>query len=127
MAKNYHLGSHFSTFEFGFKVRNAHKGQDAYSPTYDEPGANCFDSTGTIVEAPCQMATYLSGFTNPHYYFNAYQLGPVTNYPSIVENLNNLVAGGYNTARPARHGLRFRCQQLRFDRTGFSRVRDEYD
>src|SRR5208337_1821378 len=35
-ARNYHAGSHFSTFEFGLKVRNAHKGQDAYSPTYDQ-------------------------------------------------------------------------------------------
>jgi TonB-dependent receptor len=96
-ARNYHLGSHFSTFEFGFKLRNEHKGQDAYSPTYDEPGANCFDSTGTIVEAPCQMASYLSGFTNPHYYFNAYQFGPVTNYNSIVNSLNSLVSQGYNT------------------------------
>ena len=36
-GKNYHLGSHSSTFEFGSKVRNAHKGQDAYSPVYDKP------------------------------------------------------------------------------------------
>jgi TonB-dependent receptor len=95
-ARNYHLGSHFSTFEFGFKLRNAHKGQNAYSPTYDEPGANCFNAAGTVVEQPCQMATYLSGYTNPHYYFNAYELGPVTSYDRIVNNLNNLVAGGYN-------------------------------
>jgi TonB-dependent receptor len=95
-ARNYHLASHFSTLELGLKVRNAHKGQDAYSPTYDEPGNNCFDPTGTIVEAPCQMATYLSGFKNPHYYFNAYPLGPVTNYNSIVKNLPNLLSGGYN-------------------------------
>jgi hypothetical protein len=47
MAKNYHVGSHYSTFEFGLKARNAHKGQDAYSPVYDEPGANCFDARGT--------------------------------------------------------------------------------
>jgi TonB-dependent receptor len=96
-ARNYHLGSHFSTFEFGFKERNAHKGQNAYSPVYDEPGANCFDSTGTIVEAPCQMASYLSGFTNSHYYFNAYNLGPVTSYNKIVNNLNTLVSQGYNS------------------------------
>jgi TonB-dependent receptor len=95
MAKNYHLGSHFSTFEFGLKVRNAHKGQDAYSPVYDEPGANCFDAQGNAV-AECSMASYLSGFTNPHYYFNAYPLGPVTNYKAISSNLNNLVSQGYN-------------------------------
>jgi TonB-dependent receptor len=96
MAKNYHLGSHFSTFEFGFKARNAHKGQDAYSPVYDEPGANCFDAQGNAVPQ-CSMASYLSGFTNPHYYFGAYPLGPVTNYSKIAGSLNSLVSQGYNT------------------------------
>jgi TonB-dependent receptor len=95
-ARNYHLGSHFSTFEFGFKVRNAHKGQDAYSPVYDEPGANCFNAAGAVVPE-CQMTSYLSGFANPRYYFNAYHLGPVTNYNTIVNNLNSLVSQGYNS------------------------------
>jgi outer membrane receptor protein involved in Fe transport len=85
-AKNYHLGSHFSTFEFGFKERNAHKGQNAYSPTYDQT----FLANPTI----SPMTNYLSGFTNPHYYFNAYQLGPVTNYNTIAGNLNNEIAQG---------------------------------
>jgi TonB-dependent receptor len=96
MAKNYHVGSHYSTFEFGLKARNAHKGQDAYSPVYDEPGANCFDAQGNAVPQ-CSMASYLSGFTNPHYYFNAYPLGPVTNYSTIANSLNSLVSQGYNT------------------------------
>jgi TonB-dependent receptor len=87
-ARNYHLGSHFSTFEFGFKLRNAHKGQNAYSPVYDEP--NCFDTLGNVIPA-CQMAQFLSGFTNPHYYFNAYPLGPVTNYKTIVNNLSDTI------------------------------------
>jgi TonB-dependent receptor len=89
MARNYHLGSHFSTFEFGFKGRNAHKGQDAYSPTYDQ----------SFVPNPANppvspMSSYLSGFTNPHYYFGAYQYGPVTNYNSIAENLNSVISQG---------------------------------
>jgi TonB-dependent receptor len=96
MAKNYHLGSHFSTFEFGFKARNAHKGQDAYSPVYDEPGANCFNAQGNAVPQ-CSMVSYLSGFTNPHYYFNAYPLGPVTSYSTIANSLNSLVSQGFNT------------------------------
>jgi TonB-dependent receptor len=95
-AKNYHLGSHFSTFEFGFKLRNAHKGQNAYSPTYDEPGANCFNSLGYAVPA-CSMSSYLSGFTNPHYYFGVYRLGPVTNYNTIANSLPSLVNDGYNS------------------------------
>jgi TonB-dependent receptor len=88
-ARNYHLGSHFSTFEFGFKVRNAHKGQNAYSPTYDQ----------TFIANPnnppvSPMTNYLSGFTNTNYYFNAYPLGPVTNYNTIAGNLNNAIAQG---------------------------------
>ena len=35
MGIDYHLGSHASILEFGAQVRNAHKGQDALSPTYD--------------------------------------------------------------------------------------------
>jgi TonB-dependent receptor len=81
---NYHLGSHFSTFEFGFKVRNAHKGQDAYSPTYDQ----AFLANPAI----SPMTNYLSGFTNPNYYFHAYPLGPVTNYNTIANNLNDEIA-----------------------------------
>ena len=88
-ARNYHLGSHFSTIEFGGKIRNAHKGQDAYSPTYDQ----------TFIPNPSNppvspMSNYLSGFTNPNYYFGAYPLGRVTNYNTIVNNLNNVVNQG---------------------------------
>ena len=38
---NYHLGSHTSIFEFGALIRNAHKGQYAFSPTYDNFCNNC--------------------------------------------------------------------------------------
>jgi TonB-dependent receptor len=85
-ARNYHLGSHFSTFEFGFKERNAHKGQDAYSPTYDQ---QFLPNPSTAL-----MSQYLSGFTNPHYYFKAYPLGPVTNYNKISGDLNSLISQG---------------------------------
>ncbi|MGB7071619.1 MAG: TonB-dependent receptor [Candidatus Sulfotelmatobacter sp.] len=99
-ARNYHVGSHFSTFEFGFKVRNAHKGQDAYSPVYDQtlfmtagnplaPPAAC---TG-INQSMCTplMTQYLSGFTNPHYYFGAYPpYGPVTTFSKIAGDISNL-------------------------------------
>jgi TonB-dependent receptor len=79
-ATNYHLGKHNATFEFGFKERNAHKGQNAYSPVYDNPSS----------AAPL-MTTYLSGFTNPNYYFNDYRLGPVVQWPLILGSLPNLV------------------------------------
>src|SRR5580692_11022473 len=86
MARNYHLGSHFSTFEFGFKERNAHKGQDAYSPTYDQ--SFILNPSNPPVSP---MSIYLNGFTNPHYYFGAYPYGRVTNYNTIVENLNSVL------------------------------------
>jgi TonB-dependent receptor len=92
MARNYHLGSHFSTFEYGVKVRNAHKGQNAYSPTYDINTNNCVNAISGVVSSSCYMSNFLSGFTNPHYYFNAYPLGPVTNYNTIVANYQQFVS-----------------------------------
>jgi hypothetical protein len=61
MGINYHAGTHASTFEFGGQFRNEHKGQDAYSPTYDQ----------NEISAPPPLPTmspFLSNFTNPHYY-----------------------------------------------------------
>jgi TonB-dependent receptor len=101
-AKNYHVGSHFSTFEFGFKVRNAHKGQDAYTPVYDQtlfgtainPNAAPANCTG-INQSNCTplMSQYQNGFTNQHYYFGAYgPYGPVTSFSKINGSINNLVS-----------------------------------
>ncbi len=86
VGRNYHLGSHFSTFEFGFKERNEHKGQDAYSAVYDQ----AFLPTPAI----SPMTQYLSGFHNSNYYSNAYNFGPVTDYNKIVANLNNVINQG---------------------------------
>ncbi len=86
-ATNYHLGKHPSTFEFGVKERNAHKGQNAYSPTYDQN--NLANPPATPL-----MTQYLSGFTNPNYYFNDYRLGPVVSWNSVVGSLNSLASQG---------------------------------
>jgi TonB-dependent receptor len=74
MGINYHLGTHFSTLEFGGQFRNEHKGQDAYSPEYDS-------NNGT------PMSQYLGSFTNNHFYGGSYRLGPVTNFASITADL----------------------------------------
>jgi TonB-dependent receptor len=74
MGINYHLGSHFSTFEFGGQFRNEHKGQDAYSPEYDS-------NNGTA------MSQYLGTFTNNHFYGGTYHLGPVTEFSQITGDL----------------------------------------
>jgi hypothetical protein len=84
VRKNYHLGKHNSTLEFGFKERNAHKGQNAYSPTYDnpqeiadglQPGVPPGSSTTFLAE--CQMSSTSAASPIPNYYFNDYRLGPV--------------------------------------------------
>jgi len=76
MAKRYQLGGHLGTFEFGGKVRNAHKFQNAYQPIYDP--------TTTLL-----MSQFMGNFTDPNYYFNQYRMGPVTNYGSITSFLAN--------------------------------------
>jgi TonB-dependent receptor len=67
MGINYDLGTHASTLEFGAQFRNEHKGQDAYSPTYDNG------------DTPV-MTQFLSSFANPHFYGGSYYLPPVTNF-----------------------------------------------
>ena len=77
---NYHLGSHASTLEFGAQVRNAHKGQFAYSPTYDN-----FAGTAT----PPLMSMFTSNFTDPSFYGGSYKMGPVTHFELISQWLAN--------------------------------------
>jgi TonB-dependent receptor len=76
MGINYHLGTHASTIEFGAQFRNEHKGQDAYSPTYDNG------------DTP-PMTQFLSNFTNPHFYGGSYYLPPVTNWNLFTAYLAN--------------------------------------
>jgi TonB-dependent receptor len=76
MGINYHLGTHASTFEFGAQFRNEHKGQNAYSPTYDNG------------DTP-PMTQFLSSFTNPHFYGGSYYLPPVTNWNLFTAYLAN--------------------------------------
>jgi TonB-dependent receptor len=76
VTRNYHLGSHFATFAFGAKVRNAHKFDDSWE---DE-----FDPNGTLL-----MTQFLGNFNNPNYYFHDYPLGPVTDWHNITGFVNN--------------------------------------
>src|ERR1700733_12480588 len=76
MGINYHLGTHASTLEFGAQFRNEHKGQDAYSPTYDNG------------DTP-PMTQFLASFTNPHFYGGSYYLPPVTNWNVFIAYLAN--------------------------------------
>jgi TonB-dependent receptor len=75
MGINYHLGTHASTLEFGGQIRNEHKGQDAYSPTYDNFASGA--------AAPL-MSQFLGTFTNSNFYGGSYHLGPVTSFGNIT-------------------------------------------
>jgi TonB-dependent receptor len=71
-AFNYMAGGHFSTLEFGAKVRNQHKGQDAYSPVYD-------NEDGTIL-----LSNFISPLHNNNFYDGSYKLGPLADYDAMV-------------------------------------------
>jgi TonB-dependent receptor len=76
VGKNYQWGSHAGTFEYGLKLRNGHKGQDAFSPTYDN------------FTNPPLMSQFIGPFTNPNYYDGNYRLGPVTDFGAIMAYFN---------------------------------------
>jgi TonB-dependent receptor len=87
MARNYRIGSHSSTFEFGVKVRNGHKGQDAESPVYDQAQL-------TNPPATPLMSQFLGPFTNNNYYDGSYRLGSVTDFGKISAALRGLASQG---------------------------------
>ena len=71
-GRNYRLSGHAATFEFGGKLRNAHKFQDANYQFYDFTGAS----------APT-IAAFQSSFSNNNYYDNSYTLGPLVDYNKV--------------------------------------------
>jgi TonB-dependent receptor len=73
---NYMAHGHTSTLEFGFKIRNQHKGQYAYSPVYD-------NETTTIL-----ASQFPNSVQNKNFYDGSYQLGPLTDWTSIVAFAN---------------------------------------
>jgi TonB-dependent receptor len=82
MGINYHLGTHASTLEFGGQFRNEHKGQDAYSPTYD------WSAVANPPSSTAPESQFLSSFTNKHFYGGSYYLPPVTNFDLITAYLS---------------------------------------
>ena len=95
-ARNYTVGTHFGTFEFGAKVRNAHKFEDANDPVYDSattPG----------------MTQFLGDFTNSNYYDKSYTFGPTVNYDKVSSyyrsNVNNSAVLPINVASTAQNSF----------------------
>ena len=85
-AKNYSIGSHFSTIEVGFKGWDARKSQVDFEQS--------FFATPTDI----LMSSFLSSFRDPNYYFGRYQFGPATEYRKIAAFFNanqGQFTGGY--------------------------------
>jgi TonB-dependent receptor len=92
-ATLYHIGSHYGVFEFGGKVRNAHKYQNSTEDVYDGWKA-----------ANYPMTNFLSSFSSNNYqsgdYFGGH-FGPVSAFTQIENfTLANLAKylDGYKTA-----------------------------
>ncbi|HEV2986976.1 MAG TPA: TonB-dependent receptor [Candidatus Angelobacter sp.] len=76
-SRQYNLGSHFSAFEVGVKVRDAVKSE--------LNNQQFFNADDTL-----KMSQVLRGFTNPDYYFHAYPAyGPTTDYNKILAFFNS--------------------------------------
>jgi TonB-dependent receptor len=85
LTRNYHAGSHFSTFEIGVKVRDAHKSELNVQQTFNATNGNLDPLVGPLG----LMSTMLGSFTNPNYYFGAYpKYGPTTDYSKILAFFN---------------------------------------
>jgi TonB-dependent receptor len=86
LARNYHAGSHFSTFEIGFKVRDAHKSELNNQQTFRATNLALDPNAGPVG----LESNFLGTFTNPNYYFGAYPAyGPTTSYAKIVNFFNS--------------------------------------
>ncbi|HEY6769998.1 MAG TPA: TonB-dependent receptor [Candidatus Sulfotelmatobacter sp.] len=74
LSKQYSLGSHFTTFEVGFKGWDARK-----SSIYDRENFNAAGGQ--------PMTEFLSNFKDNNYYFGNYSYGPVTQFSKILSAL----------------------------------------
>ena len=82
LTKFYSLGSRHGSFEFGTKIRNAHKTQtedDKFFIPSADPGA---PPTPT-------MAGAVSNETNPNYYDGSYAFGALTDYSKLQKLFRN--------------------------------------
>jgi TonB-dependent receptor len=71
-AKNYHIGSHASTFETGFYIRNAHKFDDSFEVDY---------TPNDVTAIPATL--FVTNFHNSNYYGGHYQYGPGISWEAV--------------------------------------------
>jgi TonB-dependent receptor len=72
-ARQYHVGTHYGTFEFGGKIRNEHKFDDTYDSTWR--------SINLIPVS--QHPEWAGGFTDSSYYDKTYKFGNVTDWEKV--------------------------------------------
>ncbi len=72
-AHQYHLGSHYGIFEFGGKIRNAHKFDDTQQLTADF----------TTLPSPVPAAQFMGTFTDPNYYDKTYHFTNTPDYQKV--------------------------------------------
>jgi TonB-dependent receptor len=93
-GKQYHFGMRYGTFEFGAKIRNAHKFDDTYNKFWtvpDEVDANgnpILDANGNPIPIPIPDSAHPewdSNFTNPDYYDKTYPAGNYTDWAKVYE------------------------------------------
>jgi TonB-dependent receptor len=92
-AQTYHVGKHYGILEFGFKIRNGHKYQNATEDVYDGWKA-----------ASYPMTMFLSNFSSNNFFNGDYfggHFGPVSAFTSVqnftLANLSSFL-DGYKTA-----------------------------
>ena len=72
MARHYSLGGNLGVFEFGGKVRSAHKFNEAQDLFYN-----------AVDPSKLPLSNFLTTFTNGDYYGGSYQIGPLADYNKI--------------------------------------------
>ena len=85
-AQQYHLGSHYGIFEFGGKIRNAHKFDDSQTLRW----------SGRV-----PAAQFLGSFTDPDYYDGTYHFTNTPDYAKVrafAIASGGIVASGVNAA-----------------------------
>jgi len=78
-SRLYHFGSHFGTFEFGAKIRNAHKFDNTYNTWYTVPTDSDGDPISPVPVA--QHPEWDSTFSDPVYYDGTYG----GKYPKVTD------------------------------------------
>lgn len=70
LTHQYRIGTRFGAFEMGFKVRDAQKKQASTQLFFNFNGN-------------ANMSQFLQNYSNPDYYFRAYQAGPTTDWNKL--------------------------------------------